>query len=92
MYFVHLGLDQPADYTIRLQGRMTGGGCGKGVSDWFQGEPHIVFETTPGGDTVTVLSGTVVDQTALHGLLAHVRDMGLILLQVDCLTARGARA
>jgi len=31
----------------------------------------------------TVLSGLVVDQAALHGLLACVRDLGLTLLSVS---------
>jgi hypothetical protein len=31
----------------------------------------------------TVLSGPVVDQAALHGLLNKVRDLGLVLLSVN---------
>ena len=33
-------------------------------------------------DGTTVLSGEIVDQAALHGLLARVRDLGLTLLNV----------
>lgn len=33
-------------------------------------------------DRGTTLRGQVVDQTALHGLLARIRDLGLTLLSV----------
>ncbi len=35
-----------------------------------------------GSDGTTVLSGPVVDQAALHGVLRKVRDLGLPLLSV----------
>ena len=31
----------------------------------------------------TILSGLVVDQAALHGLLAKLRDLGLSILSVN---------
>jgi hypothetical protein len=89
MYFVHIGLDQPAEYTIHLQGRLAGNGSGKDIYDWFLGEPVCEFAAGKDGETVTVLTGMVADQAALHGLLAHIRDLGLTLLLVDCLTGRG---
>ncbi len=33
-------------------------------------------------DNVTTISGMVADQAALHGLLARVRDYGLVLISV----------
>jgi hypothetical protein len=33
-------------------------------------------------DNVTTISGEVADQAALHGLLARVRDYGLVLLSI----------
>ena len=33
-------------------------------------------------NNVTTISGMVADQAALHGLLARVRDYGLVLLSV----------
>lgn len=33
-------------------------------------------------DGVTTISGFVADQAALHGLLARVRDFGLVLLSI----------
>ena len=33
-------------------------------------------------DNVTTISGIVADQSALHGLLARVRDYGLVLISI----------
>jgi hypothetical protein len=46
-------------------------------SVWFDG-----LTVTPAPDGGTVLSGAVRDQTALHGLLAKIRDLGLTLVTV----------
>ena len=35
-------------------------------------------------DGTTVLAGPIVDQAALHGVIARIRDLGLPLLAVDC--------
>jgi hypothetical protein len=59
-------------YEIRLKGRLS--------SRWaarFDG-----MTLSHDGDGTTVLRGPVVDQAALHGLLARVRDLGLPLLSV----------
>ncbi len=45
-------------------------------SDWFAG---LSITTT---DDETILTGEVLDQAALYGLLARVRDLGLSLLSV----------
>jgi hypothetical protein len=37
-------------------------------------------------DNVTTISGFVPDQAALHGLLAKVRDFGLVLLSVKAIS------
>ena len=34
-------------------------------------------------DNVTTISGVVADQAALHGLLARVRDYGLVLISIN---------
>ncbi|MBN1643005.1 MAG: hypothetical protein JXA09_17340 [Anaerolineae bacterium] len=46
-------------------------------SSWFE---DLAIEHGPGGETT--LTGTVVDQSALYGLLARLRDLGLPLLSV----------
>src|SRR2546422_8010580 len=44
-------------------------------SDWFDG---LTITMVDNGETI--LSGPVVDQTALHGVLIKIRDLGLPLL------------
>lgn len=46
-------------------------------SDWFDG-----LAITPGENGETLLTGQVVDQAALYGLLKKVRDLGLTLIAV----------
>lgn len=53
---------------------------------WFEG-----LAVTCEDGTRTVISGPVTDQTALHGLLAKVRDLGLTLLSVERRTAMSIR-
>lgn len=64
-------------YQIRL-----GGGLGLEWSGWFEG---LTVAPQDNGDTI--LTGPVVDQAALHGLLKQVRDLGLPLLSVTHITA-----
>ncbi|MDF1602732.1 hypothetical protein [Nocardioides sp. YIM 152315] len=62
----------PGWYEIRLQGRLD-----ERWAAWFDG---MTIEPAPGG--VTVLRGPVVDQAALHGVLARVHDLGVPLISV----------
>ena len=59
-------------YQIRLQGQL-----GKAWADWFEGLTITALENEE-----TLLTGPVVDQAALHGLLKKVRDLGMPLLAV----------
>lgn len=65
-------LDKPVRYEIRLQGHLD-----PQWATWFDGLT-ITLET----DGTTLLTGPVVDQAALHGLLKKVRDLGAPLLSV----------
>jgi hypothetical protein len=47
-------------------------------ADWFEG-----FAITSKNEAVTVLVGPIADQSALYGLLASIRDLGLTLLSVN---------
>ncbi|MBN2393667.1 MAG: hypothetical protein JXR84_23240 [Anaerolineae bacterium] len=47
-------------------------------SDWFE---HMTL--THNADGTTTLTGTVVDQAALYGLLDKLRDLGLQLIAVS---------
>jgi hypothetical protein len=54
----------------------------KDLSDHF----GLALEHTPTGQTL--LSGTITDQAALHGILARVRDLGLTLVAIQRLGQR----
>lgn len=65
--------DKQSIYRIRVKGNLE-----RRWSDWFDG-----FTITPQSDDETLLVGPVADQSALHGLLSKIRDLGLPLLLVQ---------
>lgn len=60
-------------YAIRIKGHLD-----DKWADWFEG---LTITLEENGDTL--ITGTVVDQAALHGLLKKVRDLGLPLVSVS---------
>ena len=62
----------PAHYQITVEGVL-----GAPWSAWFDG-----MTVTGDADGRTTIAGPVADQTALHGLLAKIRDLGLPLIAV----------
>lgn len=64
--------DQPEVYHLRIKGHL-----GPQWTEWFEG---MVITLEDNGETL--LTGPVVDQAALHGLLRRVRDLALPLLSV----------
>ena len=60
-------------YEIRLKGHLD-----NRWAEWFEG---LTITLEDNGDTL--LTGPVIDQAALHGLLKTVRDLGLPLLSVS---------
>jgi len=59
-------------YEIRIKGHLD-----DRWSEWFEG---LTLTLEDNGNTL--LTGPVVDQAALHGLLKKVRDLGMPLLSV----------
>ena len=68
--------DKPAFYEIRLKGHLD-----DRWADWFEG-----LTLTREDNGATLLTGPVVDQAALHGLLRKVRDLGMPLISVTRIT------
>ena len=64
--------DKPATYEIRVKGCLE-----QTWSDWFDGLSIVTQDNDE-----TLLTGLVIDQSALHGLLAKISKLGLPLLLV----------
>jgi hypothetical protein len=68
----HEDHDEPGLYEIRIKGHLD--------DRWTPSFGGLTFTLEENGDTV--LTGPVVDQAALHGLLRKVRDLGMPLISV----------
>ncbi len=62
----------PTWYAIRVEGCLS-----EGWAEWFEGM------TITQENNQTLLTGPVVDQAALYGLLKKVRDLGMALVSVN---------
>jgi hypothetical protein len=72
-------MEPPAFYEIRVRGHIS-----DSWSSWFEG---LSLHHEESGETV--LSGTLADEAALHGVLAKIRDLGLPLLEMKRTEQRG---
>ena len=59
-------------YQIRIEGHVD--------LDWSTSFDEVTVQHTDDG--LTILTGTLPDQTALHGVLIRIRDLGLCLDEV----------
>ena len=64
--------DGSGRYEVRVKGQLD-----IRWASWFDG-----FSLTQAGDDTTVLTGFVVDQAALHGVLRRLGDVGLPIVSV----------
>jgi hypothetical protein len=69
----HIESRQPMIYQVRIKGHL-----GRQWTEWFEG-----MTITPEENGDTLLTGPVVDQAALYGLLRKVRDVGMPWLSVN---------
>ncbi len=65
----------PAEYQIQVLGRLT-----ERWSGWFEGMD--ISAELQNDLPVSTMTGVIVDQAALFGLLNRIRDLGLALLLV----------
>jgi hypothetical protein len=70
--------DQSTAYQIRLKGTLD-----SSWSEWFDG----FTITAQNGETILV--GVVRDQSALHGILAKINDLGLSIVSVERISQTG---
>jgi hypothetical protein len=73
--------DEPLVYQIRVKGHL-----GVEWADWFGG---LTITLEDDGDTL--LTGPLIDQAALHGLLKKVRDLGMTLISVNQVPSQETR-
>ena len=69
------------NYQIRIQGELD-----PVWMEWFEG-----LALTHDCEGNTVLSGSIVDQTALHSILLKIRDLNLRLISVNLITGNGEK-
>ena len=60
--------------TIRIQGHLS--------EQWVHWLGDLSIENQANGEAV--LSGEVADQGALYGILGRMRDVGIVLLALEC--------
>lgn len=75
----HQNLSQ--QYEIRVRGHLD--------ARWFDRFEGLAISLTPAGETV--ITGSVVDQAALYGLLNRIRDLGVELLSVQQLPVKNEK-
>jgi hypothetical protein len=73
------GAESPAIFQIRVRGHLD-----QRWTDWFEG-----LTITQDEDGNTSLTGAVIDQAALFGLIKKIRDLGMQLISINRLDGTG---
>jgi hypothetical protein len=68
-----VNMDTPRIYEIHVEGHL-----GDQWSNWFDG---LAIRNDPNGETT--LTGLLVDQSALFGVLSKIHDLNLVLISVS---------
>ncbi len=68
----------PVFYEIKIQGQLD-----PQRSTWFEGMTLTFIENKEKGMSCTLITGPVIDQPALHGLLTKIRDLNLTLISIQ---------
>jgi hypothetical protein len=76
-----LKLDRPETYQIKVPGRLD-----ERTPDWVEGMT-VTVEQQDDGPPITTLTGILVDQAALQGLLRRLYTLGLPLIEVKWIRA-----
>ena len=66
-------MNEHTHYRIKIKGQLD-----SRWQDWFDG-----LTITPTDDDNIILSGDIVDQAALHGIFAKIRNLGLTIVSVN---------
>ena len=72
-------MDQPSVYRIRVKSHLDAA-----WSDWFDG-----LQMTYEENGETTMTGRIVDQSALQGVLLKIGSLGLTLVSVNRVAAEG---
>ena len=73
--------NRPTIYQIKIKSHLS-----SDWTDWFEG-----LTITPEEDGDTLLTGPVIDQAALYGLIKKVRDLGMTLISLNPVQPNDAR-
>lgn len=66
-------MNEHTHYRIKIKGQLD-----SRWQDWFDG-----LTITPTDDDNIILSGDIVDQAALHGIFAKIRNLGLTIVSIN---------
>ena len=79
-------LENGGRYEIKIKGLLD-----EHWKQWFDGMELGIVTNGETGQECTILTGSIADQPALHGLLAKIRDLNLTLISVRKIASKDQR-